>query len=82
MKLSGEEWMFVVLFLSVTDTVLGCSVLIISVEDFLEENVENVWTTVWGFSGDFVAVVVVVVFLAVVVVVAGVAVEDDVGFPH
>lgn len=65
-----------------TDTVFGCSLLIVSEEGVLEENVENVWTPVWGFSVDVVAVVVVVVFLAVVVVVAGVAVDDDVGFPH
>lgn len=81
-KFSREEWTFVLLFLSVTDTVLECSVLIISEEDVLEENVENVWTPVWGFNVDVVAVVVEVVFLAVVVVVAGVAVEDDVVFPH
>ena len=41
-----------------TDTVFGCSLLIVSKEGVL------------------------VFFLAVVVVVAGVAVEDDVGFPH
>lgn len=80
-KFCEEEWTFAVIFLSVIDTVFGCSLLIISEEGFVEENVENVGTLDWGFNDDVVAVVVVVVDFAVVAAVV-VAVADDFGFPH
>ena len=62
-KFPAEEWTFVVIFLSVTDTVFECSLLIISEEGFSGENVEDVWTLVSEFNVDVVAVAVVAVIL-------------------
>ena len=73
-----------VIIMPVIDTLFVCFVLLIISEDgFSEENVENVWTLVWEFNVDVVAVDVVaenVVAVAAVafavVALAIVAVED------